>query len=357
MKRFLLRNCNESAYFLCFDRDEGKFIRQGYNETEPFYNLQGPELLDISITNYCDKGCSFCYRKSNSNGDFITIEDYEFIMQQAEKIGVLQVALGGGNPNQHPNFVNILEITRKYGIIPSYTTNGYGMTDDIYFATQKYCGAVAVSWYKPYFQAEKVIEKCNENGIKINIHFLLNRDTVDEAIDLLTKRKDILNRINAIIFLNYKPIHTSKEQILSESTNLHSFLQTALKVRECKIGFDSCMISYLAKFKNSLNIETVDYCEAARFSAYISENLLLYPCSFFNDTNIQGINLKNTSLQNGWQNGDEFVRLRRKLLTPSEQEYPIYKCRSCDSYQFCHGGCQIFNINYCRTGDDENIER
>jgi molybdenum cofactor biosynthesis enzyme MoaA len=23
----------------------------------------GPELIDISITNWCDKGCSFCYKE------------------------------------------------------------------------------------------------------------------------------------------------------------------------------------------------------------------------------------------------------------------------------------------------------
>lgn len=348
MERYLLRSCNESNYFLCFDRENGKFLRQGFNDEDPFWNVYGPELLDISITNYCEKGCSFCYRASNKSGIHVKLEDYRFIIQQAEKIGVLQVALGGGNPNQHPDFINILEITRNHRIIPSYTTNGQGMTDDIYIATKKHCGAMAVSWYPPYYIAENVIDKCNEYGIKVNLHFMLNRDTIADAIDLLDNGKDILQKINATVFLNYKPIHSSNKLILSETDNLNLFFQKVNQIKECKIGFDSCMISYLALIFDDIHAETTEYCEAARFSAFISENLLLYPCSFYNDTNMKGIDLTDKTLQYGWQYGEEFINLRSRLSKPGEQKHPINKCKLCEKYSFCHGGCQVFDINNCR---------
>ena len=59
----------------------------------------------------------------------------------------------------HPEFIQILEITRKHHMIPSYTTNGQGMTDEIYNATKCYCGAMAVSWYEPYSEATQMIKK------------------------------------------------------------------------------------------------------------------------------------------------------------------------------------------------------
>lgn len=83
----------------------------------------------------------------------------------------MQIALGGGNPNQHPNFIQILEQTRKHSIIPSYTTNGQGMTEEIYRATKEFCGALAVSWYAPYLDAKKVISECKKYDIKVNVHF------------------------------------------------------------------------------------------------------------------------------------------------------------------------------------------
>lgn len=39
-----------------------------------------PELADISISNHCTKGCSFCYKNSKPNQEFMSIEDYCYIL-------------------------------------------------------------------------------------------------------------------------------------------------------------------------------------------------------------------------------------------------------------------------------------
>lgn len=348
MGRCIIRDCKASNYILAFDKDKGKFIRQGKNGIDPFWNVNGPELLDVSITNYCERGCDFCYRLSNRNGKHIALSDYELIVRQAKEMGVLQIALGGGNPNQHPNFIEILRITRRYGIIPSYTTNGQGVTEDILQATKDNCGAIAVSWYKPYHEAKLIIEKCIEYNIKINIHFMLDKNTIVEAIDLLKNHEDVLNSINAIVFLNYKPIHTSADLNLRESNRIKEFLECVKNTRVCKVGFDSCMISYLTLIGKNILIDTVDYCEAARFSAFVSEELILYPCSFYNDISAEGIDLTKYSMQYGWKQGEQFVDIRKKLMIPGNQEYPIRLCEECENVNLCHGGCPKFDINMCR---------
>ena len=172
LTNYILRNSKDEKIFFGFwDMmvDETQTVLEGVEKyafsmtgEEPFWNRRGPELLDISITNYCERNCDFCYRETSSNGTFMPLEQYTKIIAQAETAGVLQVALGGGNPNQHPDFVSILEVTRKHHIIPSYTTNGQGMTDEIYNATKCYCGAMAVSWYEPYSEATQVIKNCQE---------------------------------------------------------------------------------------------------------------------------------------------------------------------------------------------------
>jgi radical SAM protein with 4Fe4S-binding SPASM domain len=270
-------------------------------------------------------------------------------MEQSKKSGVFQVALGGGNPNQHPDFTSILRITRDYGVIPSYTTNGQGMTDEIYAATKEFCGAMAVSWYAPYVAANEAIDKARRYGIKINVHFLLNKRSLSLAIDLLEKEDDLLKKINAIVFLNYKPIHSSESLCLTDEEDIRHFIDLAKKTKICKIGFDSCMVSYLPLMGDELALETVDFCEAGRFSAYISENLLFYPCSFLNDISKNGVDLRTTSLSDGWRNGEEFVAIRKKLNSPGTQNFPILVCQSCESYSLCHGGCQILDINRCRA--------
>ena len=346
----LIRNYSESNYIVYFDRESGMLVRISMLGQEPFWNVNGPELVDISITNYCEKGCGFCYRASNPSGNHMQLQEYSRLMTQAKEAGVLQVALGGGNPNQHPDFVNILKVTREYGMVPSYTTNGQGMTEDIYIATKKYCGALAVSWYEPHREDCAVIEECEKLGIKINIHFLLNLQTLEAAIQLLSKETELLRKVNAVIFLNYKPIHSDEKWCLKENELMKRFLFLVKECKECKVGFDSCMISYLTDLEKELYLETIEFCEAARFSAFIAEDSILYPCSFMRDTQISGINLREVTLKEGWQKADIFVSMRKKLREPGTQKYPIDRCRECEKYLFCHGGCQMFNINRCRKG-------
>jgi radical SAM protein with 4Fe4S-binding SPASM domain len=270
-------------------------------------------------------------------------------MRQAKKVGVLQVALGGGNPNQHPDFTQILRITRDHGVVPSYTTNGQGLNEAILEATKKYCGAMAVSWYEPTADAEETIFQANNYGIKINVHFLLNKESLPRAIALLEQRAGLLEKINALVFLNYKPIHSSEELCVTDGEEVRRFFDIIKDFKTCKIGFDSCMISYLPLISQDLVLESVDFCEAGRFSAYISEDLLFYPCSFLNDTSKNGIDLKTCSLKEAWLRGEEFVKIRSQLRSPGQQNDPLPACQSCESYSFCHGGCQIFNINRCRA--------
>lgn len=262
---------------------------------------------------------------------------YERIMQEAKSAGVFQVALGGGNPNQHPNFCEILKLTREYGIVPSYTTNGQGMSEKIYAATKKYAGAVAVSWYYPYTDARIIIEKCNGLGIPVNIHFVLSEDSIEEAIKLL--EDECIEYVNAVIFLAYKPVGAIHRKVLKKSKELSSLIERLLTFQKCQIGFDSCMISHLTEKKALVDPSSVDYCEAGRFSAFISEEGLVYPCSFMCGDGSEGYRIKENSLKDIWQKASEFVKIR------NEMEQKRECCDSCSSYDMCHGGCPKFDIN------------
>ncbi len=343
-----LRRDRAQNYYYLFDHETGIAVRWGKDNREPFWRKEGPELLDISITNYCEKECEFCYRKANRNGDFMEFPLYEEIMEQAEKAGVQQIALGGGNPNQHPEFWRFLKTAREHHITASYTTNGQGMTEEIYQATKKYGGAVAVSWYSPYDDARKVIEKCGEYGISANIHFLLHKGSVAKAAELLHSKEIQWKYVNAIIFLNYKPVGNRIYEGLKEDDELDLFLKTAMTFEKCKIGFDSCMISWLVKHRELIAEESVDYCEAGRFSAFISEGGLVYPCSFLSGDESAGDFIRERSLTEIWKNSMVFNDMRERLMAPTRQKAPISRCMNCVDYPLCHGGCQIFPINRCR---------
>src|SRR5699024_5554810 len=96
-----------------------------------------PHLIDVGIMGHCIHGktglCAKagvgCYQsglwKEEPN---MTVEDFRWIAEQC-KGKTNQFALGGrGDPDQHEQFVEILQICRENQLVPNFTTSGYGMT-------------------------------------------------------------------------------------------------------------------------------------------------------------------------------------------------------------------------------------
>lgn len=341
---FIVKRFPSEHYTAVFNPNSGFFARVEDNgHDEPFWSEHGPELLDIAITNWCDKGCSFCYRKSDESGSHISLENYEEIIRQAQAMHVFQVALGGGNPNQHPHFPEILRLTReKYGIVPNYTTNGHGLTPPVIQATAKYCGAVAVSAYPPYEETTEAIELLRSNGITTNVHFILTSKTVDTAIEWLHHPPAFLEKANAVVFLNYKPVgrFADEKLLLNKSPRVEEFFKLATSGRKpFRIGFDTCTITGLARFGNAPEI-SVEGCDAGRFSLFVSEKMEVYPCSFMVEAGYQGIPLKGSSLADIWRSHEGFKQIRAKHAGKG--------CADCTTPRQCLSGCPLFpKMNLC----------
>ena len=293
--------------------------------------------MDISITNWCDKGCAFCYKSSTKRGKHMALTDYKNIIDQAVEMGIFQVALGGGNPNQHPDFVEILEYTASMGIVPNYTTNGRGFSNEILEATRKHCGAVAVSAYEPYNETAETISTLAAEGIKINVHFILDTKSIDTAIAWLKEPPIILRGINAIIFLNYKPSGRKvfEKKMLRNSERLDEFFELATSgQRKLKVGFDACCVSGVFARTNA-NPTMVDACDAGRFSMYVSEDLSVHPCSF----------------QSGLADGDQLnestslleIWTKSKNMSSFRSYFASERCGGCAHRSTCMNGCPLFD--------------
>jgi len=270
------------------------------------------------------------------------VSDYEKIMRQARSMHVFQVALGGGNPNQHPGFCEILELTRgRYGIVPSYTTNGRGLTDEVLRASRDYCGAVAVSAYSPYEEMSYAIAALSSYGIRTNVHFVLESKSIKTAIKWLENPPSFLGMVNAIVFLNYKPIGRCNDQrlLVKHSEQVGRFFKTATgQRRKFKVGFDSCLVSGLVRF-TSVPAIYYDGCDAGRFSMFISEDMKMYPCSFMT-VDYEGTPVEEDNILEVWRTGELFTQMRGKLAEG--------RCQGCKHANLCLGGCPVFEeINLC----------
>ncbi len=307
-----------------------------------------PELADISVSNYCTKGCDFCYRGSTENGSFMSLENYEYVLDclSSPKYGrVFQVALGGGEPLEHPCFLDMLKATAQRGIVANFTTNGELIDHAMADALAGLAGAAALSVSRMAdFKREKAILLIRA-GIKVNIHFVLDSESVADAIDLLEgKYNRLLGGINGVIFLTYKPRGRAPAErcLRLEDEHFIRFVQGIAPSRcAVPIGFDACFVPVLMN-RTTVDPDYIDSCECGFFSVYIDENMNVSPCSFASDDRFT-FSLLNRSMDEIWNGGFEAYR----------REITENKCADirCANAAHCRGKCSYFDqLAFCYRG-------
>jgi len=80
-----------------------------------------PESIDLKITDYCKNDCAYCHESSGLNGKHAEIENI-FALTDGLPPGV-EIAIGGGNPLEHPRLEEMLDHFWYSGLIPNITIN------------------------------------------------------------------------------------------------------------------------------------------------------------------------------------------------------------------------------------------
>lgn len=341
-----MRMRKEKDFMSFFNEKTGGYIRTGIIEggrdsgKDPFM-ADFPELLDIGIMGHCKHGKSGlcikagieCYQDGlHAESPNMKLEDFRSIAEQCSG-ETYQFALGGcGDPDQHEHLKEILDICRKNKIVPNFTTSGLGMTEEIAELCKEYCGAVAVSWYRNDYTL-KAIKLLLDAGVKTNIHYVLTKNTIEEAL-LRLKEHTFPENVNAVVFLLHKPVGlgTTDNIITIDNDKFKEFIQYInSKDTGYKIGFDSCTVPALVRNQGEVSLDSLDTCEGARWSAYITADMQMLPCSFDNQERRWGVDLRTHSIKKAWQS-EEFEDFRNHFR---------HACPECAKRDLCMGGCPI----------------
>jgi radical SAM protein with 4Fe4S-binding SPASM domain len=327
------------------DPQSKKYIDTGI---DPFMRSM-PSLIDIGIMGECIHGrrrlCILsgveCYQNGlNIKQNNMSLPDFKRIIDEIRG-STFQCALGGrGDPNKHEHFEEILCYSRENSIVPNYTTSGLELTDKEIRATAKYVGAVAVSFYRHKYTFE-ALNKFIAQGVKTNIHYVLSKNSIAEAIDRL-ENKGFPENINAIIFLLHKPagLGTQSNVLHTDDKRLKRFFSLIVSVRfPFKIGFDSCSVPGLLNYADQIDRKTIDPCEGGRFSCYIGPDLKMTPCSF--DQKMKySVDLKQYMIKDAWSS-KAFESFRSVLK---------HSCPECSDRNDCMGGCPLMpEITLCKN--------
>lgn len=340
-----------------FNPDTGFYMRTGVLDengkdtgVDPFMTSY-PELIDIGIMQrcVCAHRCNVdCYQKAiERTGNNMSVEDFESILKQS-KGKMLQCALGGaGDVDTHENFEDILRLSREYNIVPNFTTSGILMTKEKADICKKYCGAVAVSEHFADY-TENALNLLLEAGVKTNIHYVLSNRSIDTAIERL-KTDSFKPGINAVVFLLYKPVGLGVEEnmLRADDIRVKEFFELVSTGKfHHKIGFDSCSCSGIVNFGNGIDLQSLDFCEGGRFSAYIDANMNMMPCSFANQNPDWFVSLREHTIQEAWDS-EIFDKFRYSLK---------HSCKSCPNRENCGGGCPLVNqITLCNREEREFV--
>jgi radical SAM protein with 4Fe4S-binding SPASM domain len=211
------------------------------------------------------------------------------------------------------------------------------MTPELARLCKQYCGAVAVSWYRSEY-TRKAIQMLLDTGVKTNIHYVLGRNSIDEAIDRL-KKDDFPKGINAVIFLLHKPAGQGEPgNVLSaDDPRVASFFAEVDRRHPFKVGMDSCNVPGAINFCKNVLPESLDTCEGGRYSCYISADMIMVPCSFDQERKYE-VSLRCMSIEEAW-NSETFECFRSKMRSA---------CPDCEKRELCMGGCSLMpEIVFC----------
>ena len=147
-----------------------------------------PENIDLKITDFCDAGCLYCHENSTKKGLHGDL-DVAFIETLKP---YTELAIGGGNPLDHPSLVPFLEHLKKRNVLANLTVN------QIHFEKQQPL--------LKYLSENKLIRGLGVSMIK----------STDKFIALLPVYENIiLHTINGVTSLeNYKNLFDKNLKVL-----------------------------------------------------------------------------------------------------------------------------------------------
>lgn len=185
--------------------DDGTKIRE--NDLD-FFECDTVESMDIKITNKCDRNCKMCHENSTVDGKHADILSYSFLDQLHP---YCELAIGGGNPLEHPDLETFLQKCKYRKHIPNMTINQVHFEKE-FDRIKQYCD-------------EKLIYGLGVSLVKVTPEFIEKIKQIPTAvihvINGLVSREDLIalahNNLK-ILILGYKEVRRGK-QLYSVNSN------------------------------------------------------------------------------------------------------------------------------------------
>jgi len=191
-------------FWSLFDTRDGAKIRCAFVPDANSEKSEAPELVDIKITDFCDEGCRYCYQGSTPKGTHADKDVIRNITYALEKLEVFEVAIGGGEPTAHPNFISILDDFKNHGIKPSFSTRREDWVVDNWDKIKESVGAIGLSVDDNYILVNKLSKLQALNGLKVTVQVPVGSCSEESLKDIM-KTCEVFNV--TVLLLGWKNTH------------------------------------------------------------------------------------------------------------------------------------------------------
>lgn len=209
---------------LGFDRDTGRNVLLRGEETSHL-EQRAPRVVQMALTNACNKTCGFCYRplESKSRWRFESVLELGAFLSQW---GVLELALGGGEPTVFPKFVELVRrLHDETALGVSFTTNGTRLTRSLLRALRGFIGQIQVSVYDDE-DVDRTIDRLVSEEVRFGLNYLVTPHR------LATLDADLLRwsamGVRDVLLLSYK----GSEQLHLTPTELADLDRRIVRVHQ-----------------------------------------------------------------------------------------------------------------------------
>lgn len=333
-------------------RNSGDKSLQKINE---YKNISSITWAYIAITECCTFNCKWCYASSNQEHDQnMPLDMYQKILKVLKKSGIKQITLGGGEPLQHPDFIEIVRLSTELGFITNINTNAFFLDNNLINKLLKFnVSQIAIDIESTFAlehdtirgkqgsfnKAINAVDELKETNLNIVIQTVLTKNNLKNVLAVFRLAKD--KNISKFRVLDLLPVGKAKALQNEVPRPLSKYMDIICKEAE-KLGVKK-FISYdpIFPITQTYSFETIKVNCPSRIGLMgqiLVDGTMAYCASAMN------IKLYNVL------DYEDIRSIHKATIKRIKSQMTSNSCLSCNYYELCGGGC-IARSNSLLTTD------
>jgi GeoRSP system radical SAM/SPASM protein len=319
--------------------------------------LKAPLIINWAVTNRCNFKCRHCYSRNDPSEELDKQHLFASI-EKAVKAGVFSINFGGGEPLLRKDLLEIAQFAAEKGMKVSMNSNGYFVSSDMAMKLKNHGFSkigISIDSHVPevhdsfrgvegaHQRAVEALSLLKQAGIETSLSSVICRINYKNLVELIEfARRHNVGHVNLHNFKCTGLGYTHKDELDLAPEEWRDFyleaIQLKQQINDVHISLEDPIIASLGH-KDGDSLVKGSVC--GKLSLNIKSNGEITPCGFI--PLVIG-NIYHDDLAELWKTSPVLEMMRNKT--------PKGKCRKCDHYNDCLGGCTSRAL--ALTGDINN---